>query len=59
MIGVDDKVVMVKNFFEGNYVFKLIVIDEKGFIGIDIVVVNVKKGKIICLVKLFVFYYRV
>ncbi|XP_068735885.1 dyslexia-associated protein KIAA0319-like protein [Montipora capricornis] len=43
MIGVDDKVVTVKNLLEGNYVFKLTVTDEKGLTGTDTVAVNVKK----------------
>lgn len=43
MIGVDEKVVTVKNLLEGNYVFKLTVTDEKGLTGTDTVAVNVKK----------------
>ena len=58
MIGVDDKVVTVKNLLEGNYVFKLTVTDEKGLTGTDTVAVNVKKGKITCLVKSSVPYHR-
>lgn len=45
MIGVDEKVVTVKNLLEGNYVFKLTVTDEKGLTGTDTVAVNVKKGE--------------
>ena len=44
MSGVDDKVVTVKKLFEGNYVFKLTVTDDKGLTGTDTVAVNVKKG---------------
>lgn len=47
MIGVDEKVVTVKNLLEGNYVFKLTVTDEKGLTGTDTVAVNVKKGEFI------------
>ena len=47
MIGVDEKVVTVKNLLEGNYVFKLTVTDEKGLTGTDTVAVNVKKGELI------------
>ena len=47
MIGVDDKVVTVKNLLEGDYVFKLTVTDEKGLTGTDMVAVNVKKGEFI------------
>ena len=44
MSGVDDKVVTVNKLLEGNYVFKLIVTDDKGLTGSDTVAVNVKKG---------------
>lgn len=55
MLGVNEKIVIVKKFLEGYYVFKLIVIDDKGFIGSDIVVVNVKKGEVFVINLLWLF----